>query len=35
MTIPKALHPRDNTDRLSVSDKGGNGLASIEDFVDT
>ena len=32
----KALHPRDNIDRLYVSRKeGGRGLASIEDSVDT
>ena len=31
----KALHPRDNIDRLYVSRKeGGRGLASIEDNVD-
>ena len=31
----KALHPRDDVDRLSVSRKeGGKGLASIEDNVD-
>ena len=31
----KALHPRDNVDRLYVSRKeGGRGLASIEDSVD-
>ena len=31
----KALHPRDNVDRLYVSRKeGGGGLASIEDTVD-
>ena len=35
MTIHKALHPRDDVDRLSVSRKeGGRGLASIEDSVD-
>ena len=35
MTIHKALHPRDDVDRLYVSRKeGGRGLASIEDFVD-
>ena len=36
MTIHKALHPRDNVDKLYVSRKeGGSGLASIEDSVDT
>ena len=31
----KALHPRDDVDRLYVSRKeGGRGLASIEDSVD-
>ena len=36
MTMHKALHPRDNVDRLYVSSKdGGRGLASIEDSVDT
>ena len=31
----KALHPRDNVDRLYASRKeGGRGLASIEDSVD-
>ena len=35
MTIHKALHPRDNTDRLYVSRKeGGKGLARFEDSVD-
>ena len=35
MTIHKALHPRDNVDRLYVSrNEGGRGLASIEDSVD-
>ena len=35
MTWHKALHPRDNADRLYVSRKeGGRGLASIEDSVD-
>ena len=35
MTIHKALHPRDDVDRLYVSRKeGGRGLASIEDTVD-
>ena len=34
MTNHKALHPRDNVDRLYVSRKeGGRGLASIEDSV--
>ena len=36
MTMRKALHPRDDVDRLYVSRKeGGRGLASIEDNVDT
>ena len=30
----KALHPKDDVDRLNVSRKGGRGLASIEDSVD-
>ena len=35
MTMQKALHPRDDVDRLYVSKKeGGRGLASIEDSVD-
>ena len=35
MTMHKALHPRDDVDRLYVSrKKGGRGLASIEDNVD-
>ena len=35
MTMHKALHPRDNGDRLYVSRKeGGRGLVSIEDSVD-
>ena len=35
MTMRKALHPRDDVDRLYVSRKeGGSGLASIEDTVD-
>ena len=35
MTMHKALHPRDDVDRLHVSRKeGGRGLASIEDSVD-
>ena len=35
MTMHKALHPRDNVDRLYVSRKEGErGLASIEDTVD-
>ena len=35
MTIDKALHSRDDIDRLYVSKKeGGRGLASIEDSVD-
>ena len=36
MTMHKALHPRDDVDRVYVSRKeGGRGLASIEDSVDT
>ena len=36
MTMHKALHPRDNICRLYVPrKKGGRGLASIEDSVDT
>ena len=35
MTIHKALHPRDEVDRLCVSRKeGGRGLASIEDSAE-
>ena len=35
MTMHKALHPRDDVDRLYVSKKeGGRGLAGIEDSVD-
>ena len=35
MTMHKALHPRDDVDRLYVSRKeGGRGLAIIEDSVD-
>ena len=35
MTMHKALHPRDDVDRLYVSRKeGGRGLARIEDTVD-
>ena len=35
MTMHKALHPRDDLDRLYVSRKeGGRGLACIEDSVD-
>ena len=35
MAMHKALHPRDDVDRLYVSRKeGGRGLASIEDTVD-
>ena len=35
MTMNKALHPRDDVDRLYVSRKeGGKGLASIEDCID-
>ena len=35
MTMHKALHPRDDVDRLYVLKKGGWGLASIEDSADT
>ena len=36
MTIHKALHSRDNIDRLYVSRKeGGRELTSIEDSIDT
>ena len=35
MTMHKALHPRDDVDRLYISWKdGGRGLASIEDNID-
>ena len=35
MTMHKALHPRDDTDRLYVSRKEGGGVvASIQDSVD-
>ena len=35
MTMHKALHPRDDVDRLYVAGKeGGRGLASIEDSFD-
>ena len=36
MTMHKALHPRDEVDRLYISRKegGSRGLASIEDNVD-
>ena len=35
MTMHKALHPRDDVDRLYVSKKeGGRGHVSIEDNVD-
>ena len=35
MTMHKALHPRDDVDRLYVSRKeGGRGLASIKNTVD-
>ena len=35
MTMHKALHPRDDVDRLYVSRKeGGRGIAGIEDSVD-
>ena len=36
MTMHKAIHPRDDVDRLYVSRKeGGRGLVSIEDSVET
>ena len=36
MTMHKALHPRDDVDRLYVQRReGGRGLASIEDSVNT
>ena len=36
MTVHKALHPKEEVDRLYVPRKeGGRGLASIEDSVDT
>ena len=36
MSLHKALHSRDDIDRLYVSRKeGGRGLASIEDSIDT
>ena len=36
MTTNKALHPKDDVDRLYVPRKeGGIGLASIEDSIDT
>ena len=36
ITMHKALHPRDDKDRLCVSRKeGGRGLANIEDCVET
>ena len=35
MTMHKALHPRDDVDRLYISRKeGGSGLTSIENSVD-
>ena len=35
MTMHKALHPRDDVDRLCVSRKErGRGLANIEDSID-
>ena len=35
MTMHKALHPRNDADRLYVSrNEGGRGVASIEDSVD-
>ena len=35
MTVHKALHPRDDVDRLyTARKKGGRGLAGIEDSVD-
>ena len=36
MTMHKALHPRDDVDRLHVTRReGGRGLANIEDSEDT
>ena len=35
MTMYKALHPRDDVDRLFVSRNGERGLVSIEDSVNT
>ena len=36
MTIHKALHPKDDVDRLCVSGKeGGRGFARMEDSVDS
>ena len=34
MTMHKALHPRNDRDRLYLPRKGGRGLTSIEDSVD-
>ena len=34
MTIHKALHPRDDVDRLYVKKRLGRGLTSIEDSID-
>ena len=35
MTMPKALHPRNDVDKVYVSRKeGGRGLASVYDSVD-
>ena len=35
MTMNKALHPRDDVDRLNVSrNDGGRGLANIDDSID-
>ena len=33
MTMPEALHPRDDVNRLYVSRKNGSGLATIKDSV--
>ena len=35
MTNGKALHPRDDIDRLCVKKKGGRGLADTEDSANT
>ena len=34
MTMHKALHPRDDVDRLYVLRKGGRGRVSIKDSLD-
>ena len=35
MSMHRALHPRDDVDRLYVSRKEGGGLTSIEDSIDS